>query len=79
LELNRLIPAWMTFFGQDGVVGHDWLIAKRMHNSARKPPSAYQRDVGNHILRVPICRLGLFGLFGPTHQDYLPLVLSSQR
>jgi hypothetical protein len=69
----------MAFFGQDRVVASGWLIAERMGYSARTPPSAYQRDVGNPILRVPICRLGLLGLFGPTHQHYLPLVLRSQR
>jgi hypothetical protein len=37
------------------------------------PASAYARDTASNLLRVPICRLGRFGLFGPTHQAYLPL------
>jgi len=39
------------------------------------PPSAYNRDLANRVLSVPICHLSLFGLFGPTHQMYLPLIL----
>ena len=39
------------------------------------PPSAYSRDLANRVLSVPICHLSLLGLFGPTHQMVLPLVL----
>lgn len=33
--------------------------------------SAYQRK--SHVLTIPVCRGGRFGLFGPTHQLYVPL------
>lgn len=39
------------------------------------PPSGYHRDGQAGVLEVAICQLGHFGLFGPTHQIYLPLVL----
>jgi Carboxypeptidase regulatory-like domain/LVIVD repeat len=38
------------------------------------PPSAYVRDIANNTLSVAICRAGLFSLFGPTQQQYLPQV-----
>jgi len=41
------------------------------------PPSSYMRDLENNVLSVDICHLGHFGLFGPTNQTFLPLVLSS--
>jgi len=40
------------------------------------PPSSYVRDLENNFLSANICRLGHFGLFGPTNQTLLPLVLS---
>jgi hypothetical protein len=43
------------------------------------PPSVYARVQDNHVLSVPICHLSLFGLFGPTHQTYMPLVLRSSQ
>ncbi len=39
------------------------------------PPSAYRRDLVQRTLSLPICQLSWFGLFGPTRQTYLPLVL----
>jgi hypothetical protein len=33
------------------------------------------RDPVNRVLSVPICRPGPFGLFGPTRQVYLPVIL----
>lgn len=41
------------------------------------PASTYTRDATNNMLKVPICHLSLFGLFGPgsSHRIYLPLVL----
>jgi hypothetical protein len=41
------------------------------------PPSEYVRDKVNRVLGVSICHLSRFGLFGPTHQIYLPLLLRS--
>ena len=43
------------------------------------PPSVYARDQDNHVLSVPICHLSLFGLFGPTHHVYMPIVLRSYQ
>ena len=54
--------------------GSNWLDAAL----TCEPPSTYERDTGNQILSVPICHLTRFGLFGPTLQFYLPLVLRSQ-
>ena len=39
------------------------------------PSSAYNHDLTNRVLSVPICHLSLFSLLGPTYQMYLPLVL----
>ena len=39
------------------------------------PASSYVRDPENNILGLDICRLGYFGLFGPTNHVFLPLVL----
>ncbi len=39
------------------------------------PPSSYQRDPVMRRISLPICHLSLFGLFGPTYQTYLPLIL----
>jgi len=39
------------------------------------PTSTYTRDTVNNVLSVPICHLSKFGLFGPTNNVYLPLVL----
>ncbi|MBN1656965.1 MAG: hypothetical protein JXA93_01120 [Anaerolineae bacterium] len=39
------------------------------------PASTYDRNAAGNVLSVPICHLSLFGLFGPTNQVYLPLVL----
>jgi hypothetical protein len=41
------------------------------------PASAYVRDEVNHVLSVPVCHLSLFGLFGPTHQVFVPIGLRS--
>lgn len=38
-------------------------------------PLPYDRDLHDRLLTVPICRTGTFGLYGPTHQSHLPLVL----
>lgn len=38
------------------------------------PTSAYHRDLESRALTIPVCRVGFFGLFGPTHQLYLPLI-----
>lgn len=39
------------------------------------PCGAYQRDTVNNILRVPICHLSEFAMFGQPRRVYLPLVL----
>jgi glucosylceramidase len=39
------------------------------------PASSYIRDVTHKTLSVPICQVGQFGLFGPTRQVYLPIVI----
>jgi hypothetical protein len=41
------------------------------------PAPSYTRDEVNNLLSVPACRPGLFGLFGPTHQIYMPIVARS--
>jgi len=38
------------------------------------PPSTHGHDVANNVFSVAICRVGRFGLLGPTNQLYLPLV-----
>lgn len=43
-----------------------------------EPPSVYDRHPGDGWLAVAVCQPGRFGLFGPTHQVYLPLVLKGQ-
>ncbi|MFC2036401.1 ELWxxDGT repeat protein [Chloroflexota bacterium] len=40
-----------------------------------EPASTYVRDLVKNLMRVSICHGGLFGLFGPTNQTYLPLIL----
>jgi hypothetical protein len=42
------------------------------------PPSTVVRDPSQRLLRVPICHLSRFALFGPTNRVTLPLVLSSR-
>jgi hypothetical protein len=39
------------------------------------PASSYIRDVNHDTLSVPICQVGLFGLFRPIRQVYLPIVM----
>ena len=39
------------------------------------PASTYVRDTGNNVLSVPVCHLSKFGLLGPTHNIYLPLIM----
>ena len=39
------------------------------------PASTYVRDTSNNVLSVPVCHLSKFGLLGPTHNMYLPLVM----
>jgi Tol biopolymer transport system component len=39
------------------------------------PSRPYRRDLISRLLTIPICRTGTLGLYGPTHQSYLPLVL----
>lgn len=36
--------------------------------------SAYARDLIDNVIIVPICRIGKFGLFGPTHQVFVPII-----
>lgn len=38
------------------------------------PPSTHGHDVAKNVFSVAICRVGRFGLLGPTNQLYLPLV-----
>jgi LVIVD repeat len=37
--------------------------------------SAYHRDTTSNTIGVPICRVGRYALFGPTHQVVLPRVI----
>jgi len=60
---EQLVLSWWT--------GSEWQDAAQTCD----PPSSYTRDLANNTLSVAICHLSLFGLFGPTHQVYLPLVL----
>ena len=39
------------------------------------PPLTYTRDLATQVLSVPVCRVGLFGLYGSTHQVFLPFVM----
>jgi hypothetical protein len=41
------------------------------------PAPSYTRDEVNNLVSVPVCRTGLFGLFGPTHQIYMPIIMRS--
>jgi len=54
-----------------------WWTGSEWRDAAQTcdPASSYTRDVVNNVLSVPICHLSEFGLFGPTHRVYLPLVL----
>jgi hypothetical protein len=38
------------------------------------PASTYQREIDQNILSVPICRVGRYALFGPTHSVLLPII-----
>jgi hypothetical protein len=38
-----------------------------------EPASTYVRDVTSHVLSIPICSTGRFGLFGPTRQTFMPI------
>jgi hypothetical protein len=60
---NQLALWWWT--------GTGWMDAAQ----TCQPASAYSRDVAGNSLSVPICHLSRFGLFGPTHQLYLPNVM----
>jgi hypothetical protein len=40
-----------------------------------EPALPSEGEVAENVLRVAICRTGLFGLFGPTHQGYLPAIV----
>ncbi len=43
------------------------------------PTSIYTINVDGNVLSVPICHLSEFGLLGPTHNVYLPLVMRNSR
>lgn len=43
-----------------------------------EPPSSYLRDLTGRALGVPVCRLGLFSLYGPTERVYLPLIVRGE-
>ena len=60
---NDLILNWWT--------GSAWQDAAETCS----PASTYVRDTGNNVLSVPICHLSKFGLLGPTHNIYLPIVM----
>jgi hypothetical protein len=38
-------------------------------------PTSYVRDPGGNEIRVDICHLSKFALFGPTNQVFMPVVL----
>jgi hypothetical protein len=63
---SRLVLQWWT--------GSEWRDAAETCD----PASSYSRDAANNVLSLPICRLGRFGLFGPTYQTYLPLILRNR-
>lgn len=86
--LTFSMPATITiYYNQPDirlVSDEDNLILWRWANNQQQdaaltcdPTSAYHRDLENHVLTLPVCRVGFFGLFGPTHQLYLPLVRQS--
>jgi hypothetical protein len=60
---NQLALWWRTRTG--------WMDAAQ----TCQPASAYSRNVAGNSLSLPICHLSRFGLFGPTHQLYLPNVM----
>ena len=48
--------------------GVQWIEAA----STCSPASSYTRDTTANILSVPVCAMGRYALFGPTHQMHLP-------
>jgi hypothetical protein len=48
--------------------GAQWIDAA----STCSPISSYMRDTTTGILSVPVCAMGRYALFGPTHQMHLP-------
>jgi glucosylceramidase len=60
---SQLVLSWWT--------GSEWQDAAQTCD----PASSYIRDVVNKTLSVSICRGGLFALFGPIHQVFLPVVI----
>jgi hypothetical protein len=63
---SQLVLQWWT--------GSEWRDAVE----TCEPASSYSRDIANNVLSLPICRMSRFGLFGPTHQTYLPLILRNR-
>jgi hypothetical protein len=51
-------------------MGSGWREASETCVSA----SPAVRDTEGNVFSVPLCRTGLVALFGPTRQQYLPLV-----
>ncbi len=41
------------------------------------PPSLYSRDLVNGMISIAICDAGEFGLFGPTHEVILPILIKA--
>jgi len=60
---NQLVLSWWT--------GGEWQDAAQTCD----PAASCLLDVANKTLSAPVCRPGQFGLFGPTHQVYLPIVM----
>ena len=82
--LTFSVPVTVTIYysGEDVRVVNDkselalsWWAGSEWQAAAQTcdPASPYIRDVANRVLSLPICHLSQFGLFGPTHQMFLPL------
>jgi len=86
LTFSKPVTISICYSGQDVRVVSDesqlvlqWWTGNGWEDAANTcdPPSTYDRDLANQVLGVPICHLSRFGLFGPTRQVYLPLILRS--
>lgn len=87
LAFNQPVTVTIHYNSQDVRLVSDksqlalgWWTGGRWEDAADTcaSPLTFTRNLAKQVVSVPICRLGLFSLFGPTHPIYLPLVLQSQ-
>ena len=78
-------PAIMTIRYSDAdllLVSHEeqlavwWQAGSEWQDAADTctPASTYDRDLEQNVLTIPFCHLSLFGMFGPTHNIYMPII-----